>query len=67
MRVGIAIDDWKLAIFERQLSGAAIDYTIGKGLTPDTLFLYVETDDPLALEKIVRAANDEAKRSRTIQ
>lgn len=58
MKAGIAIDDWKLPIFERHLSGYV--YEKGPGLTDDTLLLTVETDDMKALEKVVRAANAEA-------
>jgi hypothetical protein len=32
MRAGIAIDDWKLAIFERHLSQAGYDYENGDAL-----------------------------------
>lgn len=60
-RAGIAIDSWKLAIFQRHLTAAG--YTVEKrpGLTtPDTLMLQVMTDDLEALAKVVRAANTEA-------
>ena len=65
MKIAIAIDDWKLPIFERHLTGAGYFYTRGNGLTDGTLFLYVVTnDDPQKLEGVVRAANDEAARSK---
>jgi hypothetical protein len=59
-RAAIAIDDWKLPIFERHLSQAGYAYARSVGVTPDTLFLYVETEqlEPLAI--VVKAANDEA-------
>lgn len=60
LRAAIAIDDWKLPIFERHLSHAGFLYENGVGLTPDTRHLYVTTSDLNTLEKVVRAANDEA-------
>jgi hypothetical protein len=61
MKAAIAIDDWKLPIFERHLSRAGYAYEKGDGLTPDTLHLYVVTDNMVALHGVVRAANDEAR------
>lgn len=60
MRAAIAIDNWKLPIFERHLSEAGYTFEKGKGLTADTMFLYVETEHGKALELVVRAANAEA-------
>lgn len=60
MKAGIAVDDWKLPIFERHLSKAGHVYEKGPGVTRDTLLLTVETDDVAALETVVRAANAEA-------
>jgi hypothetical protein len=59
-KVAIAIDDWKLAIFARRLSAAGYPYEKGAGVTPDTLMLYVKTENVEALEHVVRAANAEA-------
>lgn len=64
MTAGIAIDDRKLPIFERRLSEAGYTYTTSAGLTKNTLLLKVETSDIKALEVIVRAANDEARKMR---
>lgn len=60
MKAGIAIDDWKLPIFNQHLVDAGYRYESGPGLTGDTLLLTVETDDAKALEAVVRAANTEA-------
>lgn len=60
MKAGIAIDDWKLPIFDRHLSQAGYAYEKHPGLTADTLTLIVVTDDAKALEVVVRAANTEA-------
>ncbi len=62
MTAGIAIDDWKLSIFERKLAAAGYAFTTGAGVTDDTLLLKVETDNLKALEVVVRAANEEAAR-----
>jgi len=60
MKAAIAIDDWKLPIFDRHLSVAGYVFERGPGVTDDTLLLTVVTDDAAALEKVVRAANVEA-------
>ncbi len=59
-RACIAIDDWKLAIFERHLSTSGYRFGRGPGLSPGTLFLIVETENLDALEIVVRSANTEA-------
>ena len=61
VRAAIAIDKWKLAIFEQHLYRAGYIYETCAWLTPDTLHLYVNnTLDLTALESVVRAANTEA-------
>lgn len=62
MRAAIAINDWKLPIFERRLSEAGFAYEKGDGLMVGTLHLYVETGDLNALHAVVRCANEEAAR-----
>lgn len=62
MIAGIMIDSWKLAIFERRLAGYS--YTVNPGLTDDTLLLKVQTNAPVALEAVVRAANKECHEAR---
>lgn len=62
MVAGIAIDNWKLSIFERRLEAAGYAVATCKKMTDSTLFLRVETDDLKALEIVVRAANAEAAR-----
>lgn len=64
MKAGIAIDDWKLPIFDRHLSQAGHIYDKRAGVTKDTLLLTVETDDLRALETVIRAANTEAAKSK---
>ena len=65
MKAGIAIDAWKLEIFERHLSQAGYAYEKSAGLTADTLMLCVETDNMIALEGVLRAANTEAAKTRS--
>lgn len=60
MKAGIAIDDWKLPIFDRHLSRAGYTYEKHPGLTADTMTLIVLTEDAKALEGVVMAANTEA-------
>jgi len=61
-KAAIAIDDWKLPIFERHLAGGGYQYEQHPGLTDDTLTLTVTTDCLQDLEVVVRAANNEARR-----
>lgn len=64
-KIGIAIDDWKLSIFERHLKQAGYSFEQGGGVASNTLMLYVYTENPEALEIVVRAANTEARRTGT--
>ena len=41
MRVGIAIDRWKLPIFNKHLAAAGLKHSSGPGVTDDTMMLYV--------------------------
>ena len=59
----IAIDDWKLPIFERHLSQAGYQYEQGAVVTDDTLIMTVKTDNIEALGVVVKAANTEAART----
>ena len=58
MKVGVAINAWKLPIFEKHLK----DYKYEKqpGITSDTLTLIVYTDHQDQLVSLMRAANAEA-------
>lgn len=60
VKAGIAIDEWKLPIFERHLKQSGYQFDNAGHLTPDTLILKVETTNLEALEVVVRAANAEA-------
>jgi len=61
---GIAIDDWKLAIFERHLTQNGYTFSKGDGLTVGTLLLRVTTENLDALGVVCRAAEAEAQRSK---
>jgi hypothetical protein len=63
-KCAIAIDSWKLPIFSRNLVAAGYHYTEGPGLSPNTLFLYVKTDNAQALAQTVLASNKEAARTK---
>ena len=60
MKAAIAIDDWKLPIFERHLNQAGYAFDNVGRFTASTLILQVSTDNPDALAIVVKAANDEA-------
>lgn len=63
MKIGIAIDDWKLPIFERHLKQAGYAFTNAGKVAAGAIALTVETENPTALAHIVKAANDEARRT----
>lgn len=62
MKAGIAVDDWKLPVFRKRLTEAGYDYTDAGGLTADTTFLTVETNNFLKLKKVVEQCQDECRR-----
>lgn len=65
MKAAIAIDDWKLPIFERHLKEAGYEFKTVPGLTPGTLLLQVITTRSFTeLQPIVQAAQLEAARSK---
>ena len=60
MKSGIAIDEWKLPIFERHLKQAGYSFE-NCGLFADTtLLLRVDTPNLVALGEVIKAANAEA-------
>lgn len=60
MKAGIAIDPWKLPIFERHLTQAGYAFVNAGLLTQGALILTVETENRDALQRVIQAANDEA-------
>jgi len=63
MKAAIAIDAWKLPIFERHLTKAGYTYQSIGPITDGTLMLSVTTDNGQALAQVVLAANIEAKKT----
>lgn len=59
-KAAIAIDTWKLSIFERHLKQSGYRFENAGTLTKDTLMLKVETTNLEALREVVEAANNEA-------
>lgn len=62
MKIGVAIDSWKLPIFKKYLT--KFTYETLPGVTEDTLSLIVITDDKDGLLKEVTAANRECAEHR---
>lgn len=64
MKAGIAVDNWKLPVFRRRLSDAGYEYQDGGALTADTTMLTVETNDMLALKKVIEKCQAECRAAR---
>lgn len=62
-KAAIAVDEWKLQIFERHLQQAGYSWKNAGHLTTGTLVLQVETTNLEALSEVLKAANDEAART----
>jgi len=60
VKAGIAIDTWKLPIFERHLTQAGYAFTKAGELTKGCTILTVSTNNAEALLGVVKAANSEA-------
>jgi len=63
-KVGIAIDAWKLPIFEDELEKAGFTFKTGPGVTADTLFLSVRSKTIAEIQPVVVRANDRARREK---
>lgn len=59
-KVGIAIDPWKLPIFERHLTQSGYTFENAGLLHKDALLLRVDTTNVDAISAILKAANTEA-------
>lgn len=64
-KAGIAIDAWKLPIFERRLTDAGFVFRNCGTLVTDTLLVQVDVEDDQQqrLAQVVLAANKEAART----
>ncbi len=67
MKAGIAIDTWKLPIFERHLTQAGYSFTNSGILTKGVTLLKVTTENAIALQEVLKAANDEAAQKGNLQ
>lgn len=64
MRAGIAVDNWKLPVFRKRLTEAGYGYEDGGALTADATLLMVETNNILALKKVIERCLVECHTSR---
>lgn len=62
-KAGIVIDMWKLDIFKRHLEQAGFTFTY-MPFMEYTLLLHVHTDNLEALKHTLKAATEEAKKSK---
>ena len=60
----IAIDSWKLKIFEKRLNDANFMWEVSHGVAKDMLFIKLKTNRIVELAHVVMAANNECKRSK---
>jgi len=64
-KIGIAIDPWKLDIFERNLKeGGFTEYMVTPGETMTAITIRAPRSDMVSLGEIVKAANDECARTK---
>ena len=61
---GVAIDNWKLAIFKRHLDAAGFSYTEHPGLGPDAMVLKVKTELIAPLQRVIEKAQKECAECR---
>jgi hypothetical protein len=61
MKAGIAVDDWKLPVFRKRLTAAGYEYKDAGAFTGDTTILTVETDNILALKKVLEECHAECR------
>ena len=61
MRAGVAVDDWKLPVFRKRLRKAGFDFKEVGPLTDGTTLLTVETNNMLALKKVLERCQSECR------
>lgn len=64
MKVGIAVDNWKLPVFRKRLTEAGYEYQDGGARTFEATLLTVHADDMLALGKVIEACQAECRKSK---
>jgi hypothetical protein len=62
VKAGIAVDDWKLAVFRKRLSEAGYKYEDGGPLFANVTLLTVETDNMLALKSLLEKCQTECRK-----
>ena len=63
LTIGIAIDKWKLSIFEKHLTKNGFKFKKSGGITPDTLFLKVKVNDTKDIADIIQEAQLECEQT----
>lgn len=66
-KAGIAIDTWKLTIFERHLKQSGYSFKNEGEFTKGCIMLRVDTENLEALKTVVKAANTEAAKTGNVQ
>lgn len=62
-KAAVALDSWKLPIFERHLRAAGYTWGSAGALTDNSLVLTIQTTNLQALAQVVLKANQEAART----
>jgi hypothetical protein len=61
MKAAIAVDDWKLPVFRKRLTEAGYAYSDAGGFLGSNTILHVETNDILALKKVLEKCQAECR------
>jgi hypothetical protein len=61
MKAAIAVDNWKLPVFRKRLTEAGYQYQDAGAFTGDTTILTVQTDNMLALKKVLEKCQAECR------
>lgn len=61
-KILIAIDSYKLGLFEERLTEAGYKYEVGDGFTFDTKHIYVWVTNPQAIAPLIEKANTDARK-----
>ena len=64
IKIGIAIDPWKLKIFKKVFDEAGYTYDVKEGASMTVLRVDIEAEDTSKLQPIVAKANNIAKNSK---
>ena len=61
MKAAIGVDNWKLPVVRKRLKEAGYEYQDAGALTDDTTILTVETNNMLALKKVLEQCQTECR------